>query len=460
MRRPIKGYTILIVEDDDVMRKTLTEVFARMGFNAYSVEMGRDAIRFIERQGVDIVLLDIRLPDMDGLSALKEIRTIDDSILVIVITAYPEVKVAISAMKAGAYDFVNKPFDLDELKLLVDKAVETQRLRSEVLRLRHKAGFECPVEMVGDSPGLKRVKELIQKIERAPRTPVLIHGETGTGKELVANAIHRGSARGDMPLIKINCSAIPDNLMEAELFGYEKGAFTDAKATKKGLLELADGGTVFFDEIGDMSIGLQPKLLRVLEGQSFRRVGGVRDIHVDVKVIAATNRDLEALIKQGRFREDLYYRLKVMVIDIPPLRERKEDIIPLARRFIEENSRAFGKDVYGLTKEAEGILLKYPWPGNVRELKNIIERAVILTTSGTITPEHLPMEMVERDLGGWFASEEKVVTSLEDVERMHILKILSDVRYNKSKASQILGISRFTLREKMKRYGIEPTPKR
>lgn len=447
MQRSIHRHTILIVEDDDVMRKTLMEVFTKRGFNVYSVERGKDAIGFVKRQSVDILLLDIRLPDIDGLSVLKEIRAIDDSILVIVITAYPEVKVAISAMKGGAYDFINKPFELDELKLLVDKAVETQRLKSEVLRLRYRAGGECPVEMVGDSPGLRRVKELIQKVSGAPRTPVLIYGETATGKELVANAIHCGS-RGGMPFIKINCSAIPDNLMESELFGYEKGAFTDAKGTKKGLLELADGGSIFFDEIGDMGMTLQPKLLRVLDEQRFRRVGGVRDISVDVRVITATNKDLKALINQGRFREDLYYRLKVMTIDIPPLRERREDIIPLAEWFIKENERTMGKDVEGLTKEAEGILINYPWPGNIRELKNIIERAVILASS-YITPEHLPREMMDKEV-----VSSRGMVSLEDMERMHILKILSDVGYNKSQASRILGISRFTLRKKMKRYGI------
>ncbi|MBI5894155.1 MAG: sigma-54-dependent Fis family transcriptional regulator, partial [Deltaproteobacteria bacterium] len=385
-----------------------------------------------------------------------EMRKIDDSCLVIVITAYPEVKVAISAMKAGAYDFINKPFELEELKILVNKAVETQRLKSEVERLHYKAGRECPVEMIGNSDAFNKVKELICKIAETPKTPVLIQGETGTGKELVANAVHCRGGRRDMPLIKINCSAIPDNLMESELFGHEKGAFTDAKETKKGLIELADGGTVFFDEIGDMSLNLQPKLLRVLEDQSFRRVGGVRDINVDVRIIAATNRNLKELIKENRFREDLYYRLKVMVIDVPCLRERKEDILPLAEKFIHEHSRVFGKDIRHISPEAKAVLLNYPWHGNIRELKNVIERASILTSSGEITIDHLPLEMVVGDVKEQSSSKSPVSNeTLVDIEKAHIQKVIAYCGYNKTRAAQILGISRLTLREKMKKYGIK-----
>lgn len=457
MDKNIKKYTLLIVEDDDVMQKTLVEVFTKRGFIVHAVDNGRDAVRFIKRQGIDVVLLDIRLPDIDGLSVLKEMRDIDDSILVIVVTAYPEVKIAVSAIKAGAYDFINKPFELDELKILVDRAVETQRLKAEVMRLRYKTGDENLFKMVGNSPELKRLQELILKISSAPKTPVLIQGETGTGKELVANAIHCGNKRVNMPLIKINCSAIPENLMESELFGYEKGAFTDAKETKKGLIELADGGTVFLDEIGDMSLAIQPKLLRVIEEHSFRRVGGVRDINVDVRIIAATNKDLRALIKDGRFREDLYYRLNVMTITIPPLRERKDDIIPLAERFIYEHARVLGKGFRRLSPEVKGILLNYSWPGNVRELKNIMERAVILASSLEVLPEYLPMEMTAFSASGHPDMKDAAASdSIECVERTHILRVLENCNYNKTHAASILGISRLTLREKMKRYGMNP----
>jgi DNA-binding NtrC family response regulator len=416
-----------------------------------------DAIKFVKKQSVDIVLLDIRLPDVDGISVLKDILAIDDSIFVIVMTAYPDVKIAISAIKAGAYDFINKPFELEELKLLVDKAVETQRLMSEVQRLRHKTGDECLLEMIGDSVAFNKVKALILVVAKTPKTPVLIQGETGTGKELVANAIHCRSSRADMPLIKINCSAIADNLMEAELFGYEKGAFTDAKETKKGLLELADGGTIFFDEIGDMSIGLQPKLLRVLENHSFRRVGGIRDIKVDVRVVAATNKDLPSMAKRNEFRDDLYYRLKVMVIHIPPLRERKDDIMPLAEHFIQVNNKDLGKDIEGVSPECRDILLQYSWPGNVRELKNIVERAAILATSNEILPEYLPRELVE-EITAFIPAINKINSvnaTLEQVEKAHILHVFNSVKGNISQASRILGIARQHLRKKLHRYSTE-----
>ncbi|MBI5327488.1 MAG: sigma-54-dependent Fis family transcriptional regulator [Deltaproteobacteria bacterium] len=453
----IKKHTLLIVEDDDVMRKTLEEVFVKRGFHAHSVGCGMDAIKFVKKQGVDIVLLDIRLPDVDGIAVLKHILAIDDSIFVIVMTAYPDVKIAISAIKAGAYDFINKPFELEELKLLADKAVETQRLMSEVQRLRHKTGDECLPEMIGDSLAFSKVKEFILIVAKTPKTPVLIQGETGTGKELVANAIHCRSNRADMPLIKINCSAIADNLMEAELFGYEKGAFTDAKETKKGLLELADGGTIFFDEIGDMSIGLQPKLLRVLENHSFRRVGGIRDIKVDVRVVAATNKDLQSMVRKKEFRDDLYYRLKVMVIHIPPLREREGDIMPLAEHFIQLNNKDLGKDIEVVSPECRDILLQYSWPGNVRELKNIIERAAILANSNEILSEYLPRELVE-DITAFMPAINKINSinaTLEQVEKAHILHVLNSVNGNISQASRILGIARQHLRKKLKKYSIE-----
>ncbi len=456
----MRKYNLHIVEDDDVMRQTLIEVFAKKGFHVSSAGKGTDTLNFLKKKSVDIVLLDIRLPDMDGISVLKEIRDIDDSISVIVMTVYPEVKVAIAAIKAGAYDFINKPFELEELKLLVDKAVETQELKKENQRLRYRVGNECLFEMVGISPGMKRVKELILMVSKVEKTPVLIIGETGTGKELVANAVHCSSRRSGMPFININCSAIPENLLEAELFGYEKGAFTDARQTKKGILELADGGTIFLDEIGDMSLGLQPKLLRVLETHNFRRIGGLRNINIDVRVVAATNRNLKSLIKEGKFREDLYYRLNVMTIPIPPIRDRKEDILPLVERFIREYARAFGKEVHGIMPAVRDVLMNYQWPGNVREIKNIIERAMILTTSDMILPEYLPHELIEitgavsLQNDGYPAMMTDNMT-LEDIEKIYIRHIFNIVKGNKTLASSLLGTSRLTLRKKLKKYAIE-----
>ena len=456
----MRKYNLLIVEDDDVMRQTLIEVFAKKGFHVSSAGNGTDTLRFLKKKSADLVLLDIRLPDMDGISVLKEIREIDDTISVIVMTAYPEVKVAIAAIRAGAYDFINKPFELDELKLLVDKAVETLELKKENQRLRYRVGDECLFEMVGIGPGMKRVKELILMVSKVEKTPVLIMGETGTGKELVANAVHCSAARSGMPFVKINCCAIPENLLEAELFGYEKGAFTDAKQTKKGIMELADGGTIFLDEIGDMSPGLQPKLLRVLETHSFRRIGGLRDIHVDVRVIAATNRNLRSLIKEGKFREDLYYRLNVMTLPIPPLRERKEDILPLIERFIREYSITFGKEVYGITPEARDILMNYAWPGNVREIRNITERAMILTTCEMILPEHLPHELLEMTgavslQNDGYPDMMTGTMTLEEIEKNYIRHVFRIAKGNKTLASSLLGTSRLTLRKKLKQYAIE-----
>ncbi|MBI5683095.1 MAG: sigma-54-dependent Fis family transcriptional regulator [Deltaproteobacteria bacterium] len=454
---------LLIVEDDEVLRKTLSEVFIKRGFKVFSVERGADAIDFVKTRKIDISLLDVRLPDMNGLNVLKSMHEIDEDVIVIVVTAYPEIKTAISAMKAGAYDYINKPFELDELKMLVDKAVETKRLKSLVEILRYQKGDESGYQAIGKSSGFKGIMELVASVAKAPKTSVLIRGETGTGKGVIANAIHSSSSVRKGPFIKINCSSIPDNLLETEMFGYEKGAFTDAKQSKKGLFELADGGTIFLDEIGDMDIRLQPKLLQVLEGQTFRKVGGTRDINVDVRVIAATNKDLETLVKEKKFREDLYYRLKVMVINIPPLRERKEDIIPIAEHFIRMNSRGFGEGIKKLSTQCHNLLLRYSWPGNVRELKNIVERAMILANGDEILPEHLPSELVEPAESSHLypvlikedLQDKDIRMTLKQMEKIHIMHVIKNTNDNKTLASKILGISRLTLREKLKKYAIE-----
>jgi DNA-binding NtrC family response regulator len=452
--------SLLVVEDNEDLCETLAEVMRKEGHRVRTAYSGEQALSILRKDIIDLVLLDIKLPEIDGLRVLEEIKEIDPDLLVIMITAITDAQPAVDAMKKGAYDYLMKPFELDELKIVVNKALETHRLKREVSRLRQQQQKQFPDdELFGNSPAMFEVKRLIKVIADTPRTSVLIEGESGTGKELVANAVHNWSARADKPLIKLNCAAIPENLLESELFGHEKGAFTDAKTLKKGMFELANGGSIFLDEIVSMKPALQPKLLRVLETQSFRRIGGVSDINIDVRIIAATNRNLEEAVRQGVFREDLYYRLKVMVITLPPLRERVEDILPLASLFIGANNEEFGKDVRNISEEAKLLLLKYPWPGNVRELKNVIERAVILCTGDTLLPEHLPMELRRDDGNGAVATPDFEGASgdglsLQEMERRHIIKVLKQNKGNKSKTARILRISRSTLREKMKVYGI------
>src|SRR5512135_730645 len=359
--------SILIVDDDGVMKETISGVLNKRGYEMFSVGSGNEALLTIKKNVIDLILLDIRLPDIDGLEVLKKIKEFDTEILVIMMTAFSDVQTAVSAMKSGAYDYINKPFELEELRLLIEKGLETKSLINEVRRLHRQQKEKYQDNHIyGVSPQIHYVKELIGMISKTHKTSVLIQGESGTGKELAANAIHYNSQRSDKPLMKINCSAIPDSLLESELFGHEKGAFTDAKNTKKGLFELADGGTVFLDEIGDMNPFLQSKILRVLEGQTFMRVGGERVIKVEVRIIAATNKDLEDMVKEGLFRKDLYYRLKVMVVEMPPLRDRVEDILLLSNLFIEEYNREHGKNIRGFSDDARKLVSQYQWPGNVR----------------------------------------------------------------------------------------------
>lgn len=450
--------SILIVDDDEAMRDTLADVLKKGDYDVYSVGSGEETFSIIKKNIIDLILLDMRLPDGDGLDVLKKIKEFDTEILVIIMTAYSDVQTAVFAMKTGAYHYINKPFDLEELKILIEKGLETKSLINEVRRLRSQQNEgNRKNQIFGVTSQVQYVKELIGMISKTNKTSVLIQGESGTGKELAANAIHYNSKRVHKPLMKINCSAIPDSLLESELFGYEKGAFTDAKSTKKGLFELADGGTVFLDEIGDMKPFLQSKILRVIENQCFMRVGGEREIKVDVRIIAATNKDLESLVQEGLFRKDLYYRLKVMVVEMPPLRDRKEDILLLSNLFIEEINREYGKNINGLTEDAKKIMVQYSWPGNVRELKNVIERAMILTDQPYISPKQLPFELRHREGVGSKTFELNPFENcemipLEEMEKIHLSNVLRRLEWNKSKASKILGISRATLRAKVKKY--------
>jgi DNA-binding NtrC family response regulator len=449
---------LLIVEDDESMLLTLQDLFLQEGKEVICARDGETAMVEFGKNQPDLVLLDIRLPGIDGLSVLEKMRQDAPGLLVVIMTAYPEVPTAIQAMKAGAYDYINKPFDLDELRLVVQKALETRSLKDEVNRLRKQGqGAAHTFRILGQSRATQQLQKIIQKVAEAPKTPVLLTGESGTGKELAANAIHYQSRRADDALVKVNCSALSENLLEDELFGHEKGAFTDAKEAKKGLFEMADGGTLFLDEIGEMTPTLQPKLLRILEGEPFRRVGGTREIRTDVRVIAATNRDLSRMVQEGRFREDLYYRLKVMEIRLPTLRERKNDIPILVDYFIQHHCREMGRPLVSITDDARNMLMSYSWPGNVRELRNVIERAIILNSGDQIEKHLLPIELCKAAITERFEHMPPVSMdlTLDDLERVYILKTLESSDGNKSLAAKKLGISRSTLIERLKRYAAE-----
>lgn len=449
---------VLIVDDDSSVLRGLAETLSRWGWEPFPVGLGEEALRAQAAHGFDLVLLDVKLPDLDGRDVLRQLLEQDAEQLVIMMTAYGDVAVAVECMKMGAHHYLQKPFDLEELRVLVGRAMELRRMKVELQALRHRHGTQLgPHELIGASPAIARIRTMVKKISQTPRTSVLIQGESGTGKERVAQAIHLLSSRRDAPLLKLNCSAIPEPLMESELFGYEKGSFTDARRSKQGLLEIAHGGTVLLDEIGDLHPGVQPKLLRFLETHSFHRVGGLKEIVVDVRVIAATNRDLRSMVDKGQFREDLYYRLKVLFLEIPPLRDRPEDIPLLAVWFLEEISRELGRAGLRLSAAAQELLLKYPWPGNARELRNVLERAAILCSSKLISPEDLKLERMDSFVGRPSPSiamhERNGPWSLWEVEREHILRVIDLVQGNKSEAARRLGISRSTLQEKLREYG-------
>src|ERR1022692_4465709 len=385
---------VLIVDDEKLVRWSLRQKCEEWGYHVLEADNGSAALRVAHNESPDLVLLDVRLPDSSGIEILEQLKKSNDTRAIIMITADPQLEDVKTALKLGAYDFVGKPLDFDELAVAVKNALETTRLRSEVESLRgevrRRAGYH---NVIGVSQKMCDLLGFVSKIATSEATTILVQGESGTGKDLIAKAIHYQSRRQDKPLVAINCSAIPETLMEAELFGHERGAFTDAKAMNKGLFEMADGGTLFLDEIGELSPLLQAKLLRVLEDQVIRRVGGVRDIQVDVRVIAASNRDLERAVKEGHFREDLYYRLAIISVFLPPLRDRKDDILPLANFFVDHYNRKFRRSVKGITEDTGRLLLSYDWPGNVRELKNAIERAMILEEENQLRPNYLPLNV-------------------------------------------------------------------
>ena len=442
---------ILIVEDEELLRESLVDFFRQENYLALGVETLSAARQAMNQHDFDLMLLDMKLPDGSGLDLLAEISD-PQTFLVIVATAFPEVQTAVKALKLGAFDYINKPFDLDELQLLVERAMDTRKLRGEVdtFRQREKQRNKRSwTRLEGSSNVLKKLRQEVLLVAKAAATTTLILGESGVGKELVAEAIHYQSARSGGPLLKINCAALPATLLENELFGHEKGAYTDANRQQKGLFELADNGTLFLDEVAEMEPGLQAKLLRVLEDMTVTRIGGQQPIHVDVRIVTATNRNLLDRITAGLFREDLFYRLNVFPIHVPPLREHPEDIPLLVNLFLKEFS------LHNLDKNCEfsaaamECLKKHSWPGNVRELKNVIERATLLHAGGTIFPEDLTLVGCCSET---IAPTEEVMT-LAEVEKKHILAVYQRLGHNKTCTADALGINRLTLRRKLKEYG-------
>jgi len=442
--------TVLLIEDDKIMRISLEDALKGAGYEVVSFETGSEALRAFNNTSCDVAVTDFRLPDMDGFDVVKEITKKQD-VPVIMMTAYGTIKDAVKAMKLGAFDYLTKPFALDELFLIIERALMIKGLREENIRLKKDLNrcYSVP-NITGESAEIKKVYSLIEKVSASDAT-ILILGESGTGKELAATTIHYQSKRKDKPLIKVNCATLPEGLIESELFGHEKGAFTGAARRKPGRFEAADSGTIFLDEIGDLPLATQAKILRVIQERQFDRVGGTTTLNVDVRIIAATNRALEEEVKAGRFREDLYYRLNVIPIVMPSLRERREDIPPLIEFFIDKYGRSLSKHIR-FTQEAVDLLLAYDYPGNVRELSNIIERCATLSSSGTINKNDLPSFIVNGEQSGKGLRLSDVAS---DAERNHIMKVLMTTLGNKTKASVMLGVSRKTLWEKMNAYGIK-----
>jgi len=446
---------ILIIEDEKLIRWSLRQRFAEEGYIVDDAENAAQGLDKLSRATYALVMLDYKLPDMTGLDVLRRIREDDQDIVVLIMTAYSSVENAVEAMRLGAYDYVSKPFKMDALMVTVNKALETTRLKREVRDLRsqmqQKFGFD---RILGRCQAMQRLFELMRDVASSGSSTVFLRGESGTGKDLVAKAIHYNSDRAHRPFMNITCTAITEALLESELFGHERGAFTDAKQLKKGLLELANGGTVFLDEVGDMPPASQAKLLRFLEEKTFRRVGGVQDIEVDVRVIAATNKDVNKLIEDGKFREDLYYRLNIIPIDLPPLRERGDDIVLLAEYYIDVFSREFRRPSMTLSQPAVERLMSYTWPGNVRELRNTIERAVLLCKQPPIAPDDLVVGRGGREHQPYTIDLPPNGISLQTVEEQLVRQALAQTGDNQTKAAKLLHLSRDQLRYRMERYGL------
>ncbi len=441
------NYSLLIVDDEHVVRDSLSKWFCEDGFTVGVAENAASALRQLQVQQWDIILLDIRMPGMDGMELQQRIMEIDPAATIIFITAHATVETAVEALKHGAFDYVTKPVDPDHLSHLVQNALKQRALTGENVRLKESITEFCKVDdVVGESSQIKKVYTLIETV--APTdTTVMIRGESGTGKELIARAIHSNSQRRYFPIVTVNCGALAEGILESELFGHERGAFTGAQYRRKGKLELADGGTLFLDEIGNISMKTQMDLLRALETKQFTRVGGNEIITVDFRVLCATNKDIERAVADGTFREDLYYRLNVFTIVIPPLRERKPDIPLIANYFLKKYAQTMGKHINSISSEAMDILVRYDWPGNVRELENAIERAMVVGTPPAIKPNDLPFQLNGK-------TKTLPLGSLASMEKEHIAEVLEQNHWNITRSAETLGIDRVTLYNKIEKYGL------
>lgn len=451
---------ILVIDDEKFITKNLQQHLEKEGCDVFTAESGEEGLEIFKSDAPDIVLLDLNMPGIGGIETLKTVKKLNSDTVVIIITAHGDIETAVSAIKLGAYDFMEKPFDLSRISVLINKAMETVHLKREVSFLREEKYDKYSFNnIIGESGAMQDVIELAKKVASSDANTILIQGESGTGKSLLARAIHYHSPRANEPFVEVTCTAIPEALIESELFGHERGSFTDAKVAKKGLFEVASGGTIYLDEIGDIKLSTQAKLLRALEEKTFKRVGGLKDIKVNVRIIATTNKkDLEGAVKEGSFRADLYYRLKVFPIFILPLRERPEDIIPLAMYYFRTFNREFRKNVKNISPEAEKLMVNYPWHGNARELRNIVERICILEDTDTVHPEHLPAEIVD-----YVAAESEESASIDlpteglslrNVEKDLISQALKKSDGNQTRAAKLLGISRDALRYKMQKFGL------
>lgn len=442
-----KDIGILVVDDELGVRDSLYNWFREDGYQVGTAEDAKEALNKLQQTSWDIVLLDIKMPGVDGMELQKRIKQIDSNIIIIMITAYASVDTAVQALKEGAFDYITKPFDPDDMSHLIRNAVVQRKLAAENIQLRQKIDALSKFdEIVGESPAMKRVFELVYTVAQTDAT-VVIHGESGTGKELVARAIHSNSPRRYFPIIPVNCGALPEGILESELFGHEKGAFTGAQYRRKGKLEMADGGTLFLDEIGNIGIKTQMDLLRVLETKQFTRLGGNQVIAVDFRVICATNQNLEKSVEEGSFREDLYYRINVFSIYLPPLREHRSDIPLLAKHFLQKYALAMNKQITEISPEAMDLLVRYNWPGNVRELENAIERAMVIGKPPRINAEDLPFQLST-------TKTTPASDSLEEIEKAHILTILERLNWNITHSAKVLQIDRVTLYNRIKKYSL------
>jgi DNA-binding NtrC family response regulator len=444
---------ILIADDEKNMIWALKKALKSEEYSVITALNGREAIEQVENQSPDLVLLDLKMPEMDGLEALKRIKEISPTISILMITAHGTMESAIEAMKMGALDYISKPFDIEELKIQIRKALDISNMKEELDFLREELKDQTGNIIIGNSEEMQKVLRLVGRVAQSNAT-VLITGESGTGKELIANAVHFNSNRKEKPYIKVNCGALPENLLESELFGYEKGAFTGATSRKLGRFDRADGGSIFLDEVGELTLPMQVKLLRVLQEKEFERVGGVESIKVDIRVIAATNRDLKKMLEEGTLREDLYYRLNVIPIEIPPLRERREDIPILIHHFFKKFSKETGKEAITISQESMEKLMEYEWKGNIRELENVVERLVILMNGSNIEVNDLPKEIIFNiERGSDFILPHEGV-NLEEVEKNLIIQALRMSNGNQTHAAKLLGISRHTLIYRVEKYNL------